>query len=208
MIYMTKVNMLPAVFLISSCNSFVLTDPAIYINDYFFGFESDNVSAQAYSDSEYSFANIKIGRGPAANVVLAYVNDGIYEWRSNDGITIYTNNGVIVKTLGLEKDINYGIVKSINFSSTEAFTSTGSLYGPDLIKTPITHNFLNMDEVKLIERLGEEIITNVFMHEIYIPSIKWSAENYFYYDLNNNLVRSEQKIHPNLPKIRIDFFIK
>jgi len=105
---MTKVNMLPAVFLISSCNSFVLTDPAIYINDYFFGFESDNVSAQAYSDSEYSFANIKIGRGPAANVVLAYVNDGIYEWRSNDGITIYTNNGIIVKTLGLEKDISPG----------------------------------------------------------------------------------------------------
>lgn len=208
MIYMTKINMLPAIFLVSSCNSFVLTDPAIYLNDYFFGFESDNVSAQAYSDSEYSFANIKIGRGPAANVVLAYVKDGIYEWRSNDGIVIYTNNGIIVKTLGLEKDVNYGIFKTINFSSADTFTSLGSLYGPDLIKTNIQHNFFKEDKVKTIERLGETIISNVFIHEIYIPSIKWSTKNYFYYDLNNNLVRSEQKIHPNLPKIRIDYFLK
>ena len=200
--------MLPAIFLVSSCNSFVLTDPAIYLNDYFFGFESDNVSAQAYSDSEYSFANIKIGRGPAANVVLAYVKDGIYEWRSNDGIVIYTNNGIIVKTLGLEKDVNYGIFKTINFSSADTFTSLGSLYGPDLIKTNIQHNFFKEDKVKTIERLGETIISNVFIHEIYIPSIKWSTKNYFYYDLNNNLVRSEQKIHPNLPKIRIDYFLK
>jgi hypothetical protein len=205
---MTKINMLPAIFLVSSCNSFVLTDPAIYLNDYFFGFESDNVSAQAYSDSEYSFANIKIGRGPAANVVLAYVKDGIYEWRSNDGIVIYTNNGIIVKTLGLEKDVNYGIFKTINFSSADTFTSLGSLYGPDLIKTNIQHNFFKEDKVKTIERLGETIISNVFIHEIYIPSIKWSTKNYFYYDLNNNLVRSEQKIHPNLPKIRIDYFLK
>ena len=208
MIYMTKINMLPAIFLVSSCTSFVLTDPAIYLNDYFFGFESDNVSAQAYSDSEYSFANIKIGRGPAANVVLAYVKDGIYEWRSNDGIVIYTNNGIIVKTLGLEKDVNYGIFKTINFSSADTFTSLGSLYGPDLIKTNIQHNFFKEDKVKTIERLGETIISNVFIHEIYIPSIKWSTKNYFYYDLNNNLVRSEQKIHPNLPKIRIDYFLK
>ena len=200
--------MLPAIFLVSSWNSFVLTDPAIYLNDYFFGFESDNVSAQAYSDSEYSFANIKIGRGPAANVVLAYVKDGIYEWRSNDGIVIYTNNGIIVKTLGLEKDVNYGIFKTINFSSADTFTSLGSLYGPDLIKTNIQHNFFKEDKVKTIERLGETIISNVFIHEIYIPSIKWSTKNYFYYDLNNNLVRSEQKIHPNLPKIRIDYFLK
>ena len=205
---MNKVNMLPAVFLISSCNSFVLTDPAIYINDYFFGFESDNVSAQAYSNSEYSFANIKIGRGPAANVVLAYINDGIYEWRSNDGIIIYTNNGIIVKTLGLEKDVNYGIDQLINFSSTEDFTSVGSLYGPDLIKTPIKHKFLKKDEFKAIERLGKTVMSNVFIHQINIPSIKWSAKNYFYYDLNNNLIRSEQKIHPNLPKIRIDYFLK
>ncbi|MEL0208292.1 MAG: YjbF family lipoprotein, partial [Gammaproteobacteria bacterium] len=172
---MNKVNMLPAVFLISSCNSFVLTDPAIYINDYFFGFESDNVSAQAYSNSEYSFANIKIGRGPAANVVLAYINDGIYEWRSNDGIIIYTNNGIIVKTLGLEKDVNYGIDQLINFSSTEDFTSVGSLYGPDLIKTPIKHKFLKKDEFKAIERLGKTVMSNVFIHQINIPSIKWSA---------------------------------
>jgi hypothetical protein len=156
---MTKINMLPAIFLVSSCNSFVLTDPAIYLNDYFFGFESDNVSAQAYSDSEYSFANIKIGRGPAANVVLAYVKDGIYEWRSNDGIVIYTNNGIIVKTLGLEKDVNYGIFKTINFSSADTFTSLGSLYGPDLIKTNIQHNFFKEDKVKTIERLGEKIIS-------------------------------------------------
>ena len=151
---MTKVNMLPAVFLISSCNSFVLTDPAIYINDYFFGFESDNVSAQAYSDSEYSFANIKIGRGPAANVVLAYVNDGIYEWRSNDGITIYTNNGIIVKTLGLEKDINYAILITTNaglwrykIGDTVKFTSLSPY---KIIVTGRTKHYINV--------FGEEVI--------------------------------------------------
>ena len=39
-------------------------------------------------------------------MVLAYVDDGRQEWRSNDDLRLFTRDGRIEKTVGLNSDIS------------------------------------------------------------------------------------------------------
>ena len=59
-------------------------------------------------------------------MVLAYVDDGRQEWRSNDDLRLFTRDGRIEKTVGLNSDI------SITYKNTFI-----SLTNPDLRQSPL-----------------------------------------------------------------------
>ena len=48
---------------------------------------------------ENSFLKIRFGRGPHAILILAYIDNDIYEWVGADDVSIFTINGRIIKDI-------------------------------------------------------------------------------------------------------------
>ena len=202
------------IFLLSSCSidlfdSFAYRDILLFYKGYISGFDSDEISQEVFDKYEYSFANVKIGRGAASTVVLAYIKDGVYEWRSNDGIKIYTFNGMIVKTVGFKSDFEatYFNILDEFYQGSEHITYI-EFKNPDLYKSA-TYNkvFKHKNHTVLLQRPGGPVSAEILSHSFRLPVIKWDAQNKFYI-YKDSVISSEQFIHPNLPKIKMDFYLK
>ena len=85
-------------FILVSCTSIPFTASESYtlIKGYTFGFAGDNVTQEDFDNNTYSFAVAKFGRGPSSKLVLAFIRDGVYEWRSSDNVSIYTKDGIVI----------------------------------------------------------------------------------------------------------------
>tara|TARA_A100001011_G_C14143151_1_gene770633 strand:+ start:352 stop:999 length:648 start_codon:yes stop_codon:yes gene_type:complete len=180
-----------------------------FYKGYIAGFDSDTISQEVFDRYEYSFANVKIGRGASSTVVLAYINDDIYEWRSNDGIKIYTYNGVIIETSGFKSDLKmdpFNVLddskEGIEFITYLAFKS------PDLYRSKTNNRiFKHKTHFKVLERLGGQVNAEIITHSFRLPIIRWNETNQ-YYLYEGKVIRSEQYIHPDMPRIRMDFYLK
>ena len=214
MIYMiNKIFIGSSFFLLCSCNTigtaFTYTDAAKFIQGYVAGFPEDKISSEQLDNFEASFANIKIGRGPSSLVVLAYTSNGSHEWVSNDGVQVFTNKGHLYKTMGLSSDVTYEPVNYLdsNLLNT-SFTTSATFYKPDLFLISV-ENFITKSDTKiLLNRPEDDIEATVYIHEFYVPSIKWRGENRYFVNSAGLIMRSEQYVHPNLSKFKIDFFYK
>jgi len=202
------------IFLLSSCSidifeQFSYREIFLFYKGYIAGFDSDSISKEVFDTYEYSFANVKIGRGAASTVVLAYIKDGVYEWRSNDGIKIYTYNGMIVETAGFVSDFKTDYFDILDASyQGKKFTTYLAFKNPDLYRSEIKNRiFKHKTHTALIDRLGGEINAEILTHSFSLPIIKWKAKNQ-YYIYEGRVIRSEQYIHPNMPLIRMDFYLK
>jgi len=215
MIYMIKRSAkYILIFLLSSCSidlfeQFSYRDIFLFYKGYISGFPSDTISKEVFDKYEYSFANVKIGRGAASTVVLAYIKDGVYEWRSNDGIKIYTYNGMIIETAGFVSDFKTDAFNILDASSQGTkFITHMAFKNPDLYRSKIENKiFKHKTHTALIDRLGGEINAEILTHSFSLPIIKWKATNQ-YYTYEGKVIRSEQYIHPNMPSVRMDFYLK
>ncbi len=64
----------------------------------------------AYEDalsSPYKLASIKSGERGIAIIALAFVENGIDKWISNDNALLYLDSGRVVKTLGFNNDLQF-----------------------------------------------------------------------------------------------------
>ena len=71
-----------------------------------FGYPNQEVTQDIFNKSEYSFMTLKIGRNAKVKLILNSVKNGVYEWVSADLNSIYTYNGLIVKSAGLPSNIS------------------------------------------------------------------------------------------------------
>ena len=62
------------------------------VNDVIFGFPEYEITNEIYDSYENSFMKIRFGRGPHAILILAYINDDIYEYESV-GIPFFSSFG-------------------------------------------------------------------------------------------------------------------
>ena len=60
----------------------------------------------------------------------------------------------------------------------------------------------------MITRFGKDVNVTLFKETIYVPLIKWHAENIYYKSKDGNIIRSINEHNPRVPKIKIDFFYK
>jgi len=180
------------------------------ISDYFLSNEKNKeVIRQYYNESEYSFAVFKFGRfGPDTILVLAFIKDGIYEWRSSDGISVFTNNGMIVQTLGLGKDVTSSIDINTFYPGMDDVSSTTTFYNPLLFNALTQNKFTYSQDVYELDILGKPLPSNMVTQEIVIPSIKWNKKNKYFTNIDGNVIKAEIYIHPKLPKLTIDYFYK
>jgi len=95
------------VLFLTSCGNLPITYIQNFssVNSVVFGFPDYEVTEEIFNEYENSFIKVRFGRGPIAILILAYEEDNVYEWIGADNVRIYTLNGRIVKTAGLNSNI-------------------------------------------------------------------------------------------------------
>lgn len=188
-------------------SDFAPTDTLLSIKNYITGFPEVHITEEDYKKYDGSFAVMRFGRGPASTIALAYIKDGVYEWRSSDGVKIYTQNGVIIKTDGLAHDMELDSTcfekKIIHLSKQQSCKM--SLYNPDLLQAYSLFTITDK-QFSSVLRFEKKIPVSQLKATIEIPSIKWSKENIYYLD-KGLVLSSIEHIHPRLAPVHIEYFL-
>ncbi|MDC1332871.1 YjbF family lipoprotein [Gammaproteobacteria bacterium] len=202
------IRLLFAILFLTSCGNLPITYLQNFssVNSVVFGFPEYEITEEVFNEYDNSFIKVRFGRGPHAILVLAYVENNVYEWVGADNVQIFTLNGRIIKTAGLTN--NFEILRPSNdiYSSTEVY-ETINLYNPDLISSTI-HRAMNTREAT-IKKLGRKIKVNRIEESFDLDLIGWTGVNLYYRNTSSNQIESsEQRIHPRLPIAKIEYYFK
>ena len=161
------------------------------------GHPNQEITNAGYNQSEFSFMTLKIGRNAKVKLILNSVEQGVYEWVSSDLNTIYTYNGLIVKSSGLPHNIALR-----NYQTFSPNTSTQPLL------VGVIANFNLIGSSGLIE--GNNIYKNLdaFTFSREVRSIGWKSNDVYWVNDNNLVVYALQEVHPYMPPIEIEYFYK
>ena len=196
------------VLFLTSCGNLPITYIQNFssVNSVFFGFPDYEVTEEIFNEYENSFIKVRFGRGPHAILILAYAEDNVYEWIGADSVKIYTLNGRIVKTAGLNSNTEI-LRPSDNIFLTSDVYETVNLSNPDLISSTI---YRSMNSRKAtIKKLGRTIQVNRIEESFDLDLIGWSGVNLYYQNTTTGQIESsEQRIHPRLPIIKIEYYFK
>ena len=196
------------VLFLSSCGNLPITYIQNFssVNSVVFGFPDYEVTEEIFNDYENSFIKVRFGRGPHAILILAYAEDNVYEWIGADSIKIYTLNGRIVKTVGLNSNIEILRPSDNIFLASDVY-ETVNLFNPDLISSTI-HRSMNSRKAT-IKKLGRTIQVNRIEESFDLDLIGWSGVNLYYQNTTTGRIESsEQRIHPRLPIVKIEYYFK
>ena len=176
------------------------------VNSVVFGFPDYEVTEEIFNDYENSFIKVRFGRGPHAILILAYSEDNVYEWIGADSVKIYTLNGRIIKTVGLNSNIEI-LRPSDNIFLTSDVYETVNLFNPDLISSTIHRSMKSRKAT--IKKLGHSIQVNRIEESFDLDLIGWSGVNLYYQNTTTGQIESsEQRIHPRLPIVKIEYYFK
>jgi len=194
---------------ISGCGNLPITYVQNFseVNSVIFGFPDYEITDDIFENYDNSFMKIRFGRGPHAILILAYIEDDIYEWVGADDVRIFTVNGRIIRTIGLPHNfelINYSID---DFSMQNTSYELVNLYNPDLYSAKMERKISSKEGQ--LQKLGNVITVNRITERFKIKSIGWSDKNiYFQNSETLNIESSEQNIHPRLPTLKIEYYLK
>jgi hypothetical protein len=202
------IRMLFVILFLTSCGNLPITYLQNFssVNSVVFGFPEYEITEEIYNDYDNSFIKVRFGRGQHAILVLAYVENNVYEWVGADNVKIFTLNGRIIKTEGLTN--NFEIIRPLIdiFSSSDVY-ETINLFNPDLISSTI-HRSMNLRKTT-IKKLGRKIQVTRIEESFDLDLIGWTGVNLYYRNtFSNQIESSEQRIHPRLPIAKIEFYFK
>tara|TARA_B100001564_G_scaffold326778_1_gene309288 strand:- start:649 stop:1293 length:645 start_codon:yes stop_codon:yes gene_type:complete len=207
MICMTK--FIFALLVLSSCSVIDYGQLPATIKDSISG-KDIVIDDEFYNAQKYSFAKIRIGRSIVAIAVLASANKGKYLWISQDGVRIYTNNGRITKTSGLQYDVStLDGTQHIKLSSFINFEPSKLYKRNTLLELSNPFAIISQD-FTLFEKDIDSQYFNSMLYEEKFTSGKLSFDgvNRYWVDPKGRVIKTEQFIHPNLPKVVIEFYFK
>ena len=202
------IRLLFVILFLTSCGNLPITYLQNFssVNSVVFGFPEYEITEEVFNEYDNSFIKVRFGRGPHAILVLAYVENNVYEWVGADNVQIFTLNGRIIKTAGLTN--NFEILRPLNdiYSSSEVY-ETINLYNPDLISSTL-YRSMNSREAT-IKKLGRQIQVNRIEESFDLDLIGWTGVNLYYRNTSSNQIESsEQRIHPWLPIAKIEYYFK
>lgn len=207
MICMTK--FIFTLLVISSCSYIDYGQLPATIKDSIYG-QDIVIDDEFYNAQKYSFAKIKIGKSIVAIAVLASASEEKYLWISQDGARIYTNNGRITKTVGLNHDISI-LDGSQNIKLTSFINhDSGNLYRRNtLLELSNPHAIIAQEFTLTEEGIDDEYFNSMLYKEEFTSGkLAFSGSNYYWVDPKARVIKTEQFIHPNLPKVVIEFYFK
>jgi hypothetical protein len=226
------IRILLALLLLSSCGNL----PIAYIqnfssvNNVVFGYPDYDISQDIFDEYDNSFMKVRFGKGPHSILILAYIKNDVYEWVGTDDVRLFTLNGRVIKTVGLDHNFELPNPRKANFSMQHSFEplsligrvqrllGTGSkaqettyeainLFNPDLYSATLS-SAMSSSSDSLI-RFGDKVDAVRFQAISQIESIGWKETNYFYMNLESGLInKTAQHLHPRLPIVYIEFYYK
>jgi hypothetical protein len=202
------IRIIIAILLLSSCGNLPIAYLQNFssVNNVVFGFPEYEITQEIYDEFENSFLKIRFGRGPHAILILAYVDNDIYEWVGADDVSIFTKNGRIIKTSGLVH--NFEVIKPLEklYTSNEVYESI-NLLNPDLFSATLKHS-ISIDEMKFT-KLGNTINANRIKDNISLDIIGWKKQDVYYQNsVTQQIEAIEQHIHPELPVVKVEYYLK
>jgi len=164
------------------------------------------ISNEVYENMPYSFAKVKIGRSGAGLMVLLSIEEDIHEWIGPNDEKIFTKNGKIIKTIGLDYNVK---ILNPNFSFQHCdscnFDYYMQLFNPEaLITQRANATFLSIEDLEFFKTTP----TRLMIENFYTSKFKWNGENKYWFDKDGVAIKTVQEIHPNLGKVEITFFYK
>ena len=204
----SMIRLIFVLLMLPSCGNLPITYIQNFssVNSVVFGFQEYEITEEIFNEYENSFLKIRFGRGPHAILVLAYVEDDVFEWVGADGVKVFTLDGRVIKTSGLTS--NSEILKPLRMKGfpDDAY-ETINLYNPNLFAATIMRSMDTRDAT--IKKLGQNIKVNKIEEFFEVESIGWKGKNTYYENISTKKIESvEQKIHPRLPIAKIEYYIK
>lgn len=204
------IRFIPLFLLISSCSQLPIAYMQNFseVNKVIFGFPDYEITQEVFDSYDYSFAKVQFDRGPHSILILAYIEGDVYEWVGNDNVRLYTQNGRVIKTIGLLHDFEIRNPQKLNSEiiDTTSYESI-DLYEPDFFGGTIESTYSAKKEN--IRRFGTKTEVLKLKQVARLKSIAWKAKNSFYLDeVTGTVVQSKQKFHPRLTEINIEFYYK
>lgn len=192
------------ILFISSC-SFMDKQNLLVLKNSITGYPQNVVTAELYAQKKFSFVEVSLGRGPSAILSLSSIKKNIYKWQSSDDVAIYTYNGFVLKTEGLEHNIetNY-----YNLQLDQELIQNINYLNPPLFGIELDISILSENKAKL-KKGPFDIETKLIHIRKRIPFLKWNKVDKFWINKETDLVeKSWQYIHPDLPKMNLIFYYK
>lgn len=170
------------------------------------------ITLEQASKIPYASISFQIGNAAPRAIVLATDGPEGQIWTSSERQAIVTSGGRIVKTAGLKWNLSKmhfpngdplptllqtgipeaGIPRSVDFSDIHRYGVT------------IRGHFMKVG-LETITTLGTKLHLLKIAERCKSDDIDWNFVNYFWIDPDTGFVwRSEQSIHPNLPRITLN----
>ncbi len=205
MIKASKISLVLLCLLINACTSFVPSIDLGYFKYWREGFAGNSIDVdENYINAmDYSFIRVRQGRNEAIFVLSTIDENGYENWIGLDNNRIVTFNGLILRTSGLDTDLNFeGFVSnkwSINFLDGDKYSGSISLSNPRLYRTNATFQLIRSQVTKDCDLL------HTFSRSYKDVGFK-SSDTYCF--SNGVLKSSSQRLSPFSQILEVDFYYK
>tara|TARA_X000000368_G_scaffold392767_1_gene357821 strand:- start:321 stop:986 length:666 start_codon:yes stop_codon:yes gene_type:complete len=201
------------IFILSGC----IAGPSLYM-------EAFSSSRQLVTNKElviseqikkipYAMKISRVGNSKEVLLVLVEARDQKLIWTSASKELITTYNGKIIKTIGLLNDIEIRYYPSLlevakkislNKESDFKYKSLVSFSNPKALSMDAYHTYSFLKNEVVISRLNDRSIeTFIIKEDLYIPLINFKSKNMYWVDNEFNVIKSQQKIVPNMQRIEL-----
>ena len=199
MIFTNKFLLFLTLLLLSGCNVFTYTPLFPVFKNAIFGVEDFEITDEYIASREYSFMKVKIGRSSIAIFVLLKIDeDNNFHWVNADQETIVTNQGKIIEIFGLLKgNFKYSSIDKRAFPDWDDQASL--IYLAEFVDPRAFFTFESLIE--------NQYSNSTILEHVNVKSLKWEFTNRYEYK-KGLAYYSEQRVHPHLPKLTINYYYK
>ena len=206
MIYMIRIPLV--LVLLSSCSAISFGNLPGIVKNSVIGVDIE-ITEEFYNSQPYSFAKMKIGKSIVAITILSKVSNGTYLWIAGDGERIHTRNGKIIMTEGLQHDVEVLDLRNLGPSSYRDFNSELGTFNEILLQLDNPHAIIQQSLSTTEVGIDQSFFNTMLYKESFSSGeLTWNKDNFYWVDPTGRVVRTEQYIHPRMPKVVIEFFYK
>jgi len=194
------------IIILSGCANVQYNDLYKYIKVATLGERDISVTQEDLLNRQFSLLKIRVGRGAPVFASLAYIRGDIFEWVLPNNQRILTRNGKIVKTENISHNISILDQRRIKDITNTSIVSNYlvQLSNPNaIINSESSWEFLKTERVYL----SKEHDASKYREIVNYKNLRKRFKNYYWIDnVSKRVVLSYQTIHPNLPKLTLEFY--
>lgn len=174
------------------------------------GYEDATLTADEILNIPYASIYVKLGDGPRVFMVLAFAEDGLLKWISADKRMLVTQNGRVIKSIGLPGTNLDGLSSSLPDPLSlnlllERTPKTWQLtadYSPGFDYGHLYHSKFELMSRETLSTLGEDVSTSKYIESMTGKDGE-AFHNEFWIDDKGEVVKSLQRINADSPTVEM-----